>query len=46
MEFGGISGLVEFGKFLRHGVNISGNFRLINFSKFSRFQFRVKVVYY
>jgi hypothetical protein len=37
---------VEFSKFLKRGVDIGGNLRLIDFSEFLRFQFRVKVVYY
>ena len=46
MKFGGIPRLVKFGKFLRYKVDISGNLRLIDFSGFFRFQFRVKMVYY
>ena len=46
MEFGGISKLVEFSKFLRHRVDISKNLRLIDFSRLSKFRFRVRVVYY
>ena len=43
VEFDRIIRLVEFSKFLRYRVDISGNFRL---SGFSKFQFRVKAVYY
>ena len=46
MEFGGISKLVKFSKFLRHRVDISRNLRLIDFSGFLRFQFRVRTVCY
>ena len=46
MEFSGILKLVEFGGFLRHRVDISGNLRLIDFSEFPIFQFGVKIVYY
>ena len=38
--------MVEFGRFLRRRVDISGNFKLIDFSGFPRFWFRVGVVYY
>ena len=37
VEFGGVFRLVEFGKFLRHGVDISRNFGLVDFSRFFRF---------
>ena len=46
MEFSGILKLVEFSGFFRHRVDNSGNLMLIDFSKFPRFQFRVRVVYY
>ena len=46
MEFGGISMLVKFSKFLKHRVDISRNLRLIDFSRFFRFQFKVKIVRY
>ena len=46
VEFSGILKLVEFSGFLRRKVDNSGNLRLMGFSKFSRFQFRVKAVYY
>ena len=42
----GIPKLVKFSKFLRRRVDISGNLKLIDFSKFPKFQFRVKMVYY
>ena len=45
MKFSGISGLVKFSKFFRRRVDINGNLRLIDFSGFSKFQFRVKTVY-
>ena len=38
--------LVEFSKFLRRKVDINKNLKLINFSGFSIFQFKIKVVYY
>ena len=50
VEFGGILRLVRFGKILilvelgglfRYRVDISGNFRLVNPSRFFRFWFRV-----
>jgi hypothetical protein len=37
IEFGGIPRLVESSRFFRHRVDISGNLRLIDFSRFSRF---------
>ena len=37
VEFGGIFGLVEFGGFLRRRVDISGNLRLVDLSRFSKF---------
>ena len=43
MEFGRIVRLVESSKFLRCKVDIGGNLRL---SRFFKFQFRVRVVYY
>ena len=46
MKFGGIPRLVKSSKFLRRGVDISGNLRLIDFSKFLKFQFRVRMVRY
>ena len=46
MEFSGIIRLVESGGFLRCKVDISGNLRLMNFSGFPKFWFRVKAVSY
>ena len=46
VEFGKISKLVELSGFFRCGVDINRNLRLIDFSKFPKFQFRVRVVYY
>ena len=46
MEFGEIPRFIGFGKFLEYKIDISGNLRLINFSRFFRFWFRVKAVYY
>jgi hypothetical protein len=46
MEFSGIPKLVESSKFLKHRVDIGRNLRLIDFSGFLRFQFRVKMVHY
>ena len=46
MEFSRISRLVESGRFLRRRVDINRNLRLIDFSGFPRFWFRVKVVCY
>ena len=46
VKFGGVPKLVKSSGFLRHGVDINGNFRLIDLSKFSRFRFGVKAVYY
>ena len=46
MEFSGIIGLVESGRFLKCGVNISRNLRLMDFSGFPKFRFGVRVVSY
>ena len=48
MEFGGILGLVESGRFLRCRIEISGNLRLVDLSGFPRFyfRFRFRAVYY
>ena len=46
MEFGKILRLVESSGFLRRGVDISRNLRLVDLSRFSRFLFRVRVVGY
>ena len=43
MEFGGIVKSVKSSGFLRYGVDIGRNLKL---SRFFKFQFRVKVVYY
>ena len=37
---------MEFSKFLKYRVDISRNLRLIDFSGFFRFRFRVKVIYF
>jgi len=37
VEFGGILRLVESGRFLRRGVDIGGNLRLVDLSGFPRF---------
>ena len=37
VEFGGISELVESSKFLRRGVDISKNLKLMDLSRFPRF---------
>ena len=44
VEFGRISRLVEPSEFLRCGVNISRNFRLVDLSGYFRFWFRVRAV--
>ena len=46
VEFGGVPRLVKSSKFLRHGVDISKNLRLIDLNEFPRFWFRVKAVHY
>ena len=46
VEFGKVSKLVESSGFFRRRVDISRYFRLIDLSKFSRFWFGVRVVYY
>ena len=43
VKFSGIVRSVEFSKFLKYRVDIGGNLRL---NKFSKFQFRVRVVHY
>ena len=45
VEFGGIPGLVESGGFLGY-VYVSGNFRLVGPSGFSRFRYGVYAVSY
>ena len=46
MEFSGILRLVKSNKFLRYGVDISRNLRLMDFSRFFKFQFGVRMVHY
>ena len=46
MKFSRIIGSVEFSGFLKCGVNISGNLRLIDLSRFFKFQFGVRAVFY
>ena len=46
VKFSGIIRLMESGKFLRYGVDISRNLRLMDLSGFFKFQFRVRVVSY
>jgi hypothetical protein len=46
VEFGGILRLVESGGFLRCRIDIGRNPRLVDLSRFPRFQFGVRVVYY
>ena len=46
IEFSKIIRLVESNEFFRCGVDISGNLRLINLSRFLKFQFRVRAVSY
>ena len=46
VEFGGFSRLVKSSKLFRCKVNISKNPKLINFSRFPKFQFKVKVTHY
>jgi len=42
--FGRILRLIELSGFLRYKVDISGNFRLVGPSGFSRFRFKVETV--
>ena len=46
VKFSGIIRLVESGGFLKYGVDISRNFRLMDFSGFLKFWFRVRAVSY
>ena len=46
VEFSGIIKLVKSGKFLKCGVDISGNLRLMDLSRFSKFRFGVRAVSY
>ena len=45
VEFGGIPGLVELGRFLGY-VYISRNFRLVGPSRFSRFRYSIYIISY
>ena len=46
VKFSGIIRLVESSGFLRCKIDISRNLRLIDLSRFLKFQLRVRVVYY
>jgi hypothetical protein len=46
IEFSGIPRLVKSSRFLRRKVDISRNLRLMDFSRFSKFQFKAKIVRY
>ena len=46
MEFSKILRLVESSRFLRCRIDISRNLRLVDLSRFPKFQFRVRVVHY
>ena len=46
MEFSESPRLMESGGLFRRGVDISRNLRLMDLSRFFKFQFRVKVVSY
>ena len=46
MEFSGIIRLIKSNKFFKCGVDINRNLRLMDLSRFLKFQFRVKVVSY
>ena len=46
IKFSGIIRSIESGKFLRYKVDISGNLKLIDLSRFSKFWFRVRAVSY
>ena len=46
VEFSGIIRSVESGEFLKCRVDINRNLRLMDLSKFFKFQFRVRVVSY
>ena len=46
VEFGKISKLMEFNRFFRYRVDISKNLKLIDPSRFPKFQFKVRVAYY
>ena len=46
VKFGGIIRLVKFSGFLKYRVDINRNLRLIDLSRFFKFQFGVRAVYY
>ena len=46
VKFSGIIKSIKSSGFLRCGVDISGNLRLIDLSGFFKFQFRVRAVFY
>jgi hypothetical protein len=46
VEFSSISRLIKSSKFFKHKVDTNKNLRLVDLSKFPRFQFGVKVIYY
>jgi hypothetical protein len=46
VKFSGIPKLIKSGGFFRCRVDISKNLRLINLSRFPKFQFKVRVVNY
>ena len=46
VEFGGIPGLIKSNGFFRYGVDFNRNLRLIGLSRFFRFWFKVKAIYY
>ena len=46
IEFSGIPRLVKSNKFLRYRVDINRNLKLMDFSRFFKFQFGVKMVRY
>ena len=46
MKFSGIIRSIESGGFLRYRVDINRNLRLMDFSKFPKFQFKVRAVSY
>ena len=46
VKFSRIIRLIKSSKFLRCGADINKNLRLIDFSRFLKFWFRVKAVYY
>ena len=46
VKFSRIIRSVEFNEFLKYKVDINGNLRLMDLSRFLKFQFRVRVVFY